>query len=197
MNANGFDADDMTPGARRILDTASALFYEQGITTVGVDRIAAESGVTKRTLYDRFGSKDALVATYLLQRDRNWRATVNQALATADSSGYERLLAPFTALKTWTDQNHRGCAFINALAELPDSGHPGHRIAADEKHWLYDLFHQLSVKAGAGDPAELARRLLLLHEGALATQPVVRIDSAGTAYRAAQDLLRTAGIRRC
>jgi AcrR family transcriptional regulator len=70
----------LTPGARRILDVASELFYAHGIHAVGVDTIAAESGVTKRTLYDRFGSKDELVAAYLRARDERWRARVTAAV---------------------------------------------------------------------------------------------------------------------
>ncbi|GAA3366506.1 hypothetical protein GCM10017744_073820 [Streptomyces antimycoticus] len=64
----------LTPAARRILDTAAELFYGQGINAVGVDLIAKRSGVTKKTLYDRFGSKEALVAAYLRERDERWRA---------------------------------------------------------------------------------------------------------------------------
>jgi len=70
----------LTPGARRILEVASALFYRHGIHAIGVDTIAAESGVTKRTLYDRFGSKDELVAAYLRARDERWRARVVAAV---------------------------------------------------------------------------------------------------------------------
>lgn len=61
MSATTDNEQPLTPAAQRILDTASALFYARGINAVGVDTIAAESGVTKRTLYDRFGSKDQLL----------------------------------------------------------------------------------------------------------------------------------------
>ena len=76
-------ATHLTPRARRILEVASRLFYLHGIHAVGVDTIAAESGVTKRTLYDRFGSKDALVTAYLQERHDTWWARLEQRLASA------------------------------------------------------------------------------------------------------------------
>src|SRR5690606_3325541 len=103
------------------------LFYERGITAVGVDLIAEQSGVTKRTLYNRFGSKDVLVAAYLLDREQRWRHLVDAAVAEPGLSALDRVTAPFDALKEWMTQSPRGCAFINALAELPDPAHPAHR----------------------------------------------------------------------
>lgn len=161
----------VTPAGRRIVAAAEELFYDRGITAVGVDLIAEHSGVTKRTLYNQFGSKDHLVAAYLTERDQRWRTLV---LATVDASATpaDAVTAPFEALRTWSGTNTRGCAFINALAELPDSTHPAHRVAADQKLWLRDLFEGLAVAAGCSHPGTLATRLLLLHEGALATQPL-------------------------
>ncbi|WP_258177287.1 TetR/AcrR family transcriptional regulator [Streptomyces solincola] len=165
------EARPLTPAGRRIVAAAEELFYERGITAVGVDLIAEHSGVTKRTLYNRFGSKDQLVAAYLTERDGRWRALVQAAVEAADSPA-EAVTAPFEALRAWSEGHTRGCAFINALAELPDPSHPAYRIAADQKHWLRGLFEQLATAAGCADPAMLAVRLLVLHEGAVATQPL-------------------------
>ncbi|WP_017609304.1 TetR/AcrR family transcriptional regulator [Nocardiopsis xinjiangensis] len=187
-----FDPGTLTPGARRILDTAAELFYENGITAVGVDLIAARSGVTKRTLYNRFGSKDTLVASYLSERDRRWRALVMRYVD-ARTAAAERLLAPFEALREWSSQNPRGCAFINALAELPEPGHPAHRIALEEKRWLRDLFARSAGRAGAEHPGELAARLFCLHEGALAMQATAPgLDGAHIATGLAHDVVRAA-----
>ncbi|MCM2410657.1 TetR/AcrR family transcriptional regulator [Streptomyces sp. RKAG290] len=161
----------VTPAGRRILAAAEELFYHRGITAVGVDLIAEHSGVTKRTLYNRFGSKDHLVAAYLTERDQRWRSVVRAAVAAAGTPA-EAVTAPFEALRTWSANNSRGCAFINALAELPDPSHPAHRIAADQKLWLLNLFTELATAAGCSSPAALATQLLVLHEGALATQPL-------------------------
>ncbi|MEU0041453.1 TetR/AcrR family transcriptional regulator [Streptomyces sp. NPDC006333] len=161
----------MTPAGRRIVAAAEELFYGRGITAVGVDLIAEYSGVTKRTLYNVFGSKDHLVAAYLTERDRRWRSLVRAAVDASDTPA-EAVTAPFEALRTWSGTNTRGCAFINALAELPDPSHPAHRIAADQKLWLLNLFKELAATAGCSHPATLATQLFVLHEGAVATQPL-------------------------
>ena len=181
---SGSDAPPLTPAARRIVDAAEELFYEHGITAVGVDLIAEHSGVTKRTLYNRFGSKENVVAAYLAERDRRWRSAVRAAVD-ASGSAEEAVTAPFEALRSWTSAYTRGCAFLNALAELPDPRHPGHRVAAGQKRWLRGLFEELAAAAGCPEPAALATRLFVLHEGAVATEPL----SPGT-VTAAADLAR-------
>lgn len=187
------DLATLTPGARRILGVASELFYRHGIHAIGVDTIAAESGVTKRTLYDRFGSKDRLVAAYLMERELRWRRIVEDAVAAPGLSRTERVLAPFDAQQAWAAESPRGCAFINALAELPDVQHPAHRIAADEKRWLRDLFEALANDAHLSDARGVAERLLCLHEGALAIRTALPdVDSIGTARAAAGDLVALA-----
>lgn len=165
------EARPLTPAGRRIAATAEELFYNRGITAVGVDLIAEHSGVTKRTLYNQFGSKDQLVATYLAERDRRWRSLVRAAINACEHPA-EAVTAPFEALRTWSEANSRGCAFINALAEIPDTAHPAYRVAADQKSWLLNLFQDLATTAGCAEPETLATRLLVLHEGALATQPL-------------------------
>lgn len=175
----------LTPGARRILDVAAGLFYERGIHAVGVDLIAAESGVTKRTLYDRFGSKDALVVTYLQERDARWRDLVRGRLDELGTPA-ERVLAPFDVLASWMVTNPRGCAFVNAFAELPDAGHPARAVITAEKTWLRQVFRRELAEAGADDPDDAALQLLLLHEGALAVAGAAAMsDAVTTARRAA------------
>ena len=73
--------DPMTPVGERLAATASRLFYDHGIRAVGVELLAAEAGTTKKTLYDRFGSKDALVVLYLRRRAAAWQAAVLSDLA--------------------------------------------------------------------------------------------------------------------
>ncbi|CAM5289344.1 TetR/AcrR family transcriptional regulator [Streptomyces pseudogriseolus] len=186
----GSDAPPLTPAGRRIVDAAEELFYERGITAAGVDLIAEHSGVTKRTLYNRFGSKDNLVAAYLAERDRRWRSAVRAAVDASDGAE-EAVTAPFEALRSWTTTYTRGCAFLNALAELPDPRHPGHRVAAEQKRWLLGLFEELAAAAGCHGPATLATRLFVLHEGAVATAPL-SLGTVAAAGDLARELVRAA-----
>jgi len=179
------DLDSLTPGARRILDVASVLFYEHGIHAVGVDTIAAESGVTKRTLYDRFGSKDGLVTTYLQARDRRWRSMVAARLDEAGSDPLARVLAPFDVLPDWLVECTRGCSFINAFGELPDVDHPGRQVIVSEKTWLLDQFRVTLAQAGIQQPDQLAVQLLSLHEGAIVGYSIASAAIAADAARAA------------
>lgn len=165
------EAKPLTAAGQRVLDSAGQLFYNRGITAVGVDLIAEHSGVTKRTLYNQFGSKDHLVAAYLEEREQRWRSLVG-ATVDASNSPTAAVTAPFIALRTWNRANPRGCAFINALAELPDPSHPAHLIASNQKLWLLNMFRDLAAAAHCSNPAVLATQLLVLHEGALATQPL-------------------------
>jgi AcrR family transcriptional regulator len=162
----------LTPGARRVLDAASELFYERGIHAVGVDTISEAAGVSKKTLYDRFGSKDALVVSYLQHRDARWRAHLAEALAAAPKPGPDRVLAVFDAAISWSDDNSpKGCSAINARAEVSDSD--GARSVFPEvtrqKVWLLDLFADLCREAGISDPDATAQSLMLLYEGAIVT----------------------------
>lgn len=162
----------LTPAARRVLDAASELFYERGIHAVGVDTIADAAGVTKKTLYDRFGSKEALVIAYLQHRDARWRNLVDAALARTPEPGVDRVLAVFEAAIAWTDENGRkGCAAINARAEVGEGGDDRAVLpeVARQKAWLLDLFGELCAEAGIRDPQAAAEAMMLLYDGAIVT----------------------------
>lgn len=182
-----------TPAAERILTAAADLFYQQGIRAVGVDAIAAAAGVTKKTLYDRFGSKDNLIAAYLQRRDETWHAFLDAQMVKRRATEPEQIiLALFAALTDWVAEHERGCGFINAAAELAESDHPAMPVIVGQKRWMRDEFAAQARRAGLRRPAELADRLLLLHEGALVTHQVAAMPQATrTAHRAARDLLAT------
>jgi len=180
----------LTPGATRVLDAASLLFYERGIHAVGVDTIAEAAGVTKKTLYDRFGSKEALVVSYLQHRDARWRAHVAEHLSRVREPGVDRILAVFDAAIAWSDENSpKGCSAINARAEIGD-GHDGHPVfpeVARQKAWLLDLFAELSREAGTADADLTARAMMLLYEGAIVT---VGMETFAQPFEVARDLAR-------
>lgn len=162
----------LTPGATRVLEAASRLFYERGIHAVGVDTIADAAGVTKKTLYDRFGSKEALVVSYLQHRDAKWRAHVADHLLQVPTPGAARVLAIFDAAISWSDEySPKGCSAINARAEIGD-GHDGHPVFPEvsrQKAWLIDLFTDLCREAGVADARSMAQAMMLLYEGAIVT----------------------------
>lgn len=149
----------MTPGARRALDAASRLFYEHGIHAVGVDRIAAEAGVTKKTLYDRFGSKEQIVVEYLTGRDERWRAFLDERLAAAPPAPAEHVLTVFDASRAWAEANGaRGCSMINAHAEIDDPRHPAYAVITAQKAWMLELFTSLVREVLAPGEATASRR---------------------------------------
>lgn len=157
----------MTPGARRALDAASALFYERGIHAVGVDLIAAEAGVTKKTLYDRFGSKEQIVVEYLAARDERWQAFLAPYVEAA-TTPRARILAVFDASRDWADANSgKGCSMVNAHAEISDPAHPAYQVITGQKAWMLALFTGLARGIAPRRASRLGRRLMLLHEGAL------------------------------
>ena len=164
------DLSDLTPGARQILDVASELFYEQGIHAVGVDTIAAESGISKPTLYKHFGSKDGLVVAYLLNRHRWWWGLLEEEVERASSP---RALAFFDVYAADHGNARRGCAFLNAAAELPEE-HPAHEVIRYHKHSVCDLLEELVKEDAAPDIDHrlLANHLFLLLEGAFAHRPI-------------------------
>ena len=175
-----------TPTAERILRVASDLFYTRGIRAVGVDTIAEAAGTTKKTLYDRFGSKDRLVAAYLEARDARWRVFLEDHLSQADPDPERQLLAIFEATEIWQQRHaRRGCSVINAGAELVDPDHPARRLLAPQKIWLRDRFRDLADAADLRDPEGLADQLLLVHEGTLVALSVADLDTTTDAARAA------------
>lgn len=183
----------MTPTAVRILDTAEDLFYAHGLRAVGVERIAEEAGTTKKTIYDRFGSKDGLITAYLRQRCDRWHDFVTAHLADrAPEPGPERVVAVLDALGRWMVEHPRGCGFVNAYAELAGTGHEALPLIAEEKIWTRDLFTSLLAEAGIPEPERRGRELALVHEGAIVqltagAQPDAMADARALAARLVAD----------
>lgn len=157
--------DPMTPVGERLAETAGRLFYARGIRAVGVELIAEEAGTTKKTLYDRFGSKDALVTLTLRRRAERWQTVALDRLARHPQPGPGRVLAVFDALDDWLAEQWRGCAFVNAYAEIGGTDHPALPVVRAEKDWMRRLFVALLEEAGYDDPDLLGGQLHLLYEG--------------------------------
>lgn len=183
----------MTPGARRVLDAASALFYDRGIHAVGVDLIAAEAGVTKKTLYDRFGSKEQIVVEYLAARDERWQAFLVPYVEGA-TTPRARILAVFDAARDWAGAfSTKGCSMVKAHAEISDPAHPAYQVITGQKAWMLALFTGLARDIAPRRAAKLGRTLMLLHEGALVAHGLNVFPGAiGHARDEAATLLRDA-----
>jgi AcrR family transcriptional regulator len=172
----------------RILETADRLFYLQGIRAVGVDTIAAEIGISKRTLYNHFPSKNELIAAYLAGRFKQVPAS--------DKPPVEQILGTFDRLERgFAAKGFRGCPFVNAVAELGAEDRSVKKIAIAFKEsrriWFRDLLTQLEVADANG----LATQLQLLVDGAIATDLVRNDPSAARAAKdAARVLLGNAGV---
>jgi AcrR family transcriptional regulator len=173
----------------RILETADRLFYLQGIRAIGVDTIAAEIGISKRTLYNHFPSKDALISAYLARRFVAPRAS--------DKPPVEQILGTFDSLeRRFAAKDFRGCPFVNAVAELGSEDQSVRKIAIEFKESRRLWFRDLLVQLGVSEAEALATQLALLVDGSIA-QDLVRNDPsmARAAKEAAIVLLRNAGVK--
>jgi AcrR family transcriptional regulator len=180
----------------RLLAAADELFYEQGVHTVGIDRVIERAGVAKATLYSAFGSKDALIQAYLERRHEGTRARTIEALATRYTTPREKILGIYDVIgERIALPGFRGCAFVNASAESPEGGTIGQ--ASDESRaWIRGLFRELSAEAGVVDPDGLSRQLMLLYDGTSVAGRMDRDLEAAASARAAAAAVLDAGMAR-
>src|SRR5215211_7541338 len=172
----------------RILETADRLFYLRGIRAAGVDTIAAEVGISKRTLYNHFPSKDELVEAYLKRRFTQ--------TPSSDKPPVDQILATFDRLeRVFASKGFRGCPFVNAVAELGGEDQAVKKIAVAFKESRRIWFRDLLLQLGVVDAEGLATQLTLLVDGSIA-QDLVRDDPAmaRAAKQAARVLLKNAGV---
>ncbi|MFF0153585.1 TetR/AcrR family transcriptional regulator [Micromonospora sp. NPDC005203] len=152
----------------RLLRTATRIFYAEGIHSVGVDRIIAEAKVTRATFYRHFPSKDDLILAYLREVHQLERSMVEGTLA-ANRSPVDPLLAIANSIaQNIRSPGFRGCAFLNAAAEYPNTSHPVHQELMAHRQWFLDTITTLmrQVHEGTADPA--ARHFVMLRDGAMA-----------------------------
>ena len=156
----------MTP-RERLIDAAADLFYRQGVGTVGVDLVSAAAGVSKRTLYQQFGSKDRLIAETL---DAKGPEVLRRYLPDEAAAAPPRslILSVFERLGDWTSvADFRGCPFINTATELADAGHPARNVAANYHQRLHDYLAGQAERAGAAAPRLLSDQLIALFDGVI------------------------------
>jgi AcrR family transcriptional regulator len=169
----------------RVFQTAGKLFYQYGYRAIGVDTIAAESGIGKMTLYRHYPSKDDLIVAYL--KDSDGQFWQNFEVLTRDAfTPREKLLAFFQGLQEYvTTPACYGCPFLNVSTEYPETDYSGHQVAIEHKQSVRVKFHQLAMEASAKRPEVLADQLFLLMDGAYmasrmfgATNPAAHLAKA-------------------
>jgi AcrR family transcriptional regulator len=176
------------PMPERILNAANRLFYQKGIRAIGVDAIAAEAGISKRSLYDTFPSKEALIAAYLQRR--------MLPVPPSDDPPLQKVLTMFDQLHgRFASANFRGCPFVNAVAEMAGESAAVDDIARKFKDGRRDLITTWLAQAGARNPQTLGVHVSLLIEGAYSVMllngnPAIALQ----AQEAARVLMRADGL---
>ncbi len=186
------------PAGKRdhLIDTALRLFAAEGFHAVGIDRVIAEAGVAKMTLYNHFRTKDELIVAALERRAERFLAWFTHRVEAATEDPRQRLLTVFDVLAEWyrgrgpEPRRFTGCAFQNAAAEFHDPAHPAHAAANAMKRGTRGYVRGLAEAAGFDDPGAVAAWWLVLIEGATAVaHQLGERDAALTAKAAAATLL--------
>lgn len=160
-----------------ILEVATRLFYWQGIRATGVDKIAAEAGVSPNALYRVYATKDDLVAAYIARSRADSEVRLNAAVAAADDDPRARILAMFDTLaEDIRPDRFRGCACLMTMAEFPDPALPAHQGAVGAKEWVRAKFGELAEQLGVTDPKTLADQLSIIWEGTNSTAQALGAD---------------------
>ncbi|MCP3757240.1 TetR/AcrR family transcriptional regulator [Streptomyces sp. TBY4] len=183
------------PVRERLVATADALFYAEGIHAVGIDRVIAESRVSKSSMYVHFRTKEDLVEAYLRGRSDRWRTHVAREVEARTRDPLTRVLTVFDVFhEAFQDPGFRGCPFTNAAAEYPH--HEGIRAAiADDRAWLPALFARLLGPLGAGEDGALIASLVQLCDGAITSAHLDDSPAAALTARSTAELLLAAHLR--
>jgi AcrR family transcriptional regulator len=153
----------------RILETAYELFSRHGTRAVGVDRIIAECGIAKMTLYRNFPSKDDLILAFLERRDERWtRAWLQAEAERRGATPAERLLAIFDTFEGWfAEDDFEGCSFINVMLEVVDQDHPVRQASVHHLASIRAYVRGLAEAAGVGDAEGFAHQWHILMKGCI------------------------------
>jgi AcrR family transcriptional regulator len=175
---NGRAPRPPAPAKVKILETADQLFYDEGVHTVGVDRIIARSHVTKATFYKHYRSKDVLIAAAVNARAERERADVEADRAgSSDPAAVLRAIVDRIAAES-SREGFRGCPFISALTSQLDAAGPVTPAVLAWRTWLRSTLLELFAEAGTPEPSDAADDLLLARDGAFGGTPVA--DPAAT-----------------
>ena len=156
-------------GRERVLETAYRLFSQHGTRAVGVDRIIAESGVAKMTLYRNFASKDELILAFLERREERWtRGWLQETVKERAATPAQQLLAIFDVFGEWfAREDFEGCSFINVMLELDDPGSPVRRESVRQLSEIRGFIGGLAKEAGVQEADAFARQWHILMKGSI------------------------------
>lgn len=178
-------------GPRERLLKAAALFYQEGIRAVGINRVLEEAQTPIMSLYRQFGSKDGLVEAFLVDKDARVRALFEREVDKLADDGRDKVLAVFEVLaKVIAEDDFRGCTFINVAVEMADASHPFVEISRAHKRHARELFEGYLRDAGVADAEPLAAQMLMLMDGVfVAAQMQAPYDAVAHARGAAAVLI--------
>ncbi|MFD5625689.1 TetR/AcrR family transcriptional regulator [Streptomyces sp. NPDC127072] len=175
----------------RLLRTAGQLFYTEGIHTVGVDRLVAESKVTNATFYRHFPSKEDLAVAYLGSVDLAIRAQIGALMATDVPTAAILRGIGASLVEQIRSPGYRGCAFLNAAAEFPAPDHPVHRVVVQHREWFLQTITGLFAQIADESAEHAGRHFVMLRDGAMSAGYLGDPVLAGeTLLRGIEGLLR-------
>ncbi|TCC55974.1 TetR/AcrR family transcriptional regulator [Kribbella pittospori] len=178
----------------RLLEAAGELFHRDGVN-IGVDALCKAAGVSKKSMYQLFRSKDELIAESLASRGPSYQALLHPG-PEDERPARDRILTVFERQDELVAQgDFLGCPYVSTAVELKNPEHPGSVVARHFKQHLTDFFHRELVKAGAEDPGTLAIQLTMIFDGASARAVVRAQNLGGIGVLTAAALLDAAGVR--
>ncbi|MEO1404036.1 MAG: TetR/AcrR family transcriptional regulator [Cyanobacteria bacterium J06635_1] len=178
------------PLKEHILEVAGNLFYQHGIHAVGVDRVIAEAGIAKTSLYRYFSSKDELVKAYLQQRDERFWRELENALADCTNQPQAQLIGMIDWIAQLLEKpTCYGCPFLLTVSEFPEPEHPARQVIERHKQRLCDRIATLAQSAKLKHPQELAGQLMLIIDGGFAERRYLDPKIVSSIFRGAAMIL--------
>jgi AcrR family transcriptional regulator len=152
----------------KLLQAAIKLFIKNGFHAVTVDAISDEAGITKKTLYNHFKSKEELILAALRYRDERFRNDFMRMVEGKTEDPQDRLLVIFDVLEEWfREEDFYGCLFVTALGEYPEEGTTIRRFCQEAKGLTQKYITSLIEKAELDNAEQLSGQIVLLLEGAI------------------------------
>ena len=186
----------MRPNKRdELVRKALRAFYQNGFQATGMDKLVAETGISKTSMYKHFRTKEDLILAVLRLRDEEFRNWLYRRMEELAATPKGQLIALFDAIEEWfAEPDYRSCLFIKASCEFQEADHAIHQQSADHIRMLERHITALAEAAALAEPAALARQLLLLMDGAIVTAHFGTTENpAQHAKRAAERLVAAHG----